>query len=75
MAHRRIPIRGIIYYLVLGLITLQGAAVWAGEDVPLLDASGAPLKPHQIDRVSIRKTCGGCHEVDALARSLHFLRP
>jgi cytochrome b subunit of formate dehydrogenase len=47
-------------------------AALAGEDVTLYDGSGKVLKPSQINRVSIRKTCGDCHDVDAKARSLHF---
>jgi len=67
-------IRVNTYCLVLGLIGLCAASAFAGEDVPLLDASGALLKPPQIDRVSVRKTCGACHDVDAMTRSLHFMK-
>ncbi len=44
----------------------------AGEDIFLRDRLGRPLAPAQIDRVSIRQTCGDCHDVDQSARSLHF---
>jgi len=42
--------------------------------VVLMDAAGKPLKPSQIDGVSIRKTCGDCHDVADKARSVHFSR-
>ena len=32
------------------------------------------MSPSQINKVSIRQTCGDCHDVDQLARSLHFNR-
>ena len=60
-------------FLVLALAFTTGT-VHAGEDVQLLDARGKTLGPSQIDRVSIRKSCGGCHDVDERAKSLHYNR-
>ena len=39
------------------LLALPVAAI-AGTDVTILSGSGAVLKPSQIDKMSIRKTCG-----------------
>lgn len=39
-----------------------------------MDAAGRPLKPSQIDSVNIGKTCGDCHDVADLAKSVHFNR-
>jgi len=38
----------------------------------ILDASGRTLKPSEIGHISIRKSCGDCHEVEKNAKSLHF---
>lgn len=46
----------------------------AGTDVTLLDASGSALKPALIDKVSITRSCGDCHDVKANAQSVHFNR-
>lgn len=59
-------------FLSLVIILVLSSAAFAGENVQLLDANGNALKPSQIDKVSIRKTCGDCHDVDASAKALHF---
>lgn len=60
-----------LYALLLAIVC--GPAL-AGTDVTLLDASGNPLKPSQIDKVSISRTCGDCHRVKDNAASVHFNR-
>ena len=56
------------------LLALAAAPALAGEDVQPRDAQGTALRPSQIDRVSIRKSCGGCHDVNERAESLHYNR-
>lgn len=58
--------------LVLVLLSLVPAL--AGEDIDLMDAHGKVLKPSQLDQVDWRATCGSCHDFDAKARSVHFVR-
>ncbi len=50
------------------------ASAFAGEDVVLYDSAGNALKPAQIDKVNIGKTCGSCHDVDHYAKAVHFNR-
>ena len=58
--------------LILVAAGLFGAPALAGEDVELYDSDGNVLTPAQIDEVSIRNTCGDCHDVDESAKALHF---
>jgi len=71
---RHTPIRKLIYYVAFVAVALRAVAAVAGEDITMRAQSGAVLKPSQIDKLSIRKTCGDCHDVDAQAKSLHFNR-
>lgn len=57
--------------LLFGSLALSA---FAGTDVQLLDAKGNPLKPGQLDKVSVTQSCGGCHDVAASAKAVHFNR-
>ncbi len=63
----------LIHIIALLLAVLCGPAM-AGENVPLLDANGNPLKPSQMDTANIARSCGDCHDVKANATSVHFNR-
>jgi hypothetical protein len=41
-------------------------------DVPLLDRLGNPIVAGSTEPYSPRQTCGGCHDVDAIANGYHF---
>lgn len=41
-------------------------------NVPLLDRLGNPIAADSTEPYSPRQTCGGCHDVDAIANGYHF---
>ncbi len=70
--HKSIFIR-ITCKAILILVLLYTHS-FAGEDVPLLGRDGAILKPSQIANVDIKNTCGDCHDIFELGKSVHFSR-
>lgn len=66
--------RHISFAACVLFLTSLAISVSAGTNVQLLDAKGNPLKPNQIDKVSISKTCGDCHQVKDIANTVHFNR-
>lgn len=60
--------------IIIGMACLVVMSIpsLAGENVTLYDSAGKVIKPSQLDRVSISKSCGDCHNVKDKAKSLHF---
>ena len=50
----------------------SGGGGKAHQNVALLDRLGNPLTASSTEPFSPRLTCGGCHDIDAIANGYHF---